>query len=124
MRGVTVKALQRLVDYVWPGNVRELEHEVRRLVYSCPRDQAIDFGMISGHIRRSEAQNAEEEEGSGLDRRGLEVQLRDLERRLVVRALERTAGNQSRAARLLEVSRNGLAKRMKRHGLVAADFMA
>ncbi|MEM9596762.1 MAG: sigma 54-interacting transcriptional regulator [Acidobacteriota bacterium] len=124
VRGVTVKALRRLATYPWPGNVRELEHEVRRLVYLCPAGQAIDSEMLSPHVLRPEIEiDDPEDRVVDLEGGGLEVQLEGLERRLLSHALERTAGNQSRAARLLGISRNGLANRLKRLGIQAADFV-
>ena len=42
IRGITVKAMRKLIAYRWPGNVRELIHEVRRLVYVCPEGEAIE----------------------------------------------------------------------------------
>ncbi|MCP4663938.1 MAG: hypothetical protein GY856_51805, partial [bacterium] len=47
----------------------------------------------------------------------LEAHLEAVERRLIRRALDQTQGNQTRAAKLLGVSRNGLAKRLKRLGI-------
>ena len=121
LRGVTVRALRALTAYGWPGNVRELEHVARRLAYLCPKGQAIDSAMIPQQILRAplakETPETDEEAG-------LEDRLARVEGRLIREALSRTAGNQSRAARLLGVSRNGLAKRLKRLGIRASDFEA
>jgi len=114
IRGITVKALQTLADYRWPGNVRELEHEVRRLVYLCPPAEAIDSTMLSEHIVHAAPEDAAELPGDSFD---LNLHLEAIERRLIRSALERTGGNQSAAARLLHISRNGLAQRIKRLGL-------
>jgi DNA-binding NtrC family response regulator len=116
VRGVTVKALRALVDYAWPGNVRELEHEVRRLVYLCPAGQAIESSMLSEHLvatRRADDPPAAEASAS-LE---LEGSVSRLERRLIQEALSRTGGNRTQAARLLAVSRNGLAIKMERLGI-------
>jgi transcriptional regulator of acetoin/glycerol metabolism len=113
VRGVTVRTLRALGDYAWPGNVRELEHEVRRLVYLCPDGQPLESGMLSPHILTAD-EPAEPEPSPGLS---LEANLDHLERRLIREALARAGGNRSEAARLLGVSRNGLALKMERLGI-------
>ncbi|MEM9557306.1 MAG: sigma 54-interacting transcriptional regulator [Acidobacteriota bacterium] len=117
--GVTVKALERLQAHCWPGNVRELEHEAQRLVQECSDDQAIDAGMLSPRIAAlpDESERVDDE-----PERGLGAAIEDLERRMIRRALWRTGGNRSRAARLLQVSRTGLLKRLTRLGLDDESF--
>ena len=116
VRGITVKALNALAAAPWPGNVRELEHEVRRLVYLCPDGQTIDSTMVSPAILYpSVDQHLEQLDlTSDLD---LETATAALERRLIAAALARTRGNRSRAAKLLGISRNGLALKMDRLGI-------
>jgi DNA-binding NtrC family response regulator len=121
LRGITVKALRHLAAYGWPGNVRELEHEMRRLVYLCPRGGVIDSLMLPDRILAPPPESGDggsEREASSLD---LLSHSRELERRLIRLALARARGNQSRAAQLLGISRNGLANRLKRLGLDPAE---
>jgi DNA-binding NtrC family response regulator len=122
IHGVTVKALRALVAHEWPGNVRELEHEVRRLVYLCPEGQAIDSTMISPHVLaacagRTPASGAGGAPAAAPDTLDLEANVDALERRLITGALEHAGGNRSYAARLLGISRNGLAFKIERLGL-------
>jgi DNA-binding NtrC family response regulator len=134
IRGITVKALEALVAYPWPGNVRELDNEMRRLVQRCPPASAIDSSMLSDEIQRAAAVAAaaagaagaaNEVEPAAAARDGapepldldLQAAIDRLERQLIGRALQRTGGNRSQAARLLGVSRNGLAEKMERLGL-------
>ena len=116
VRGVTVKALQALTAHDWPGNVRELRHEVRRLVLLCPDGQAIDSTLLSEHVRR-----ASRPEGGAREEAPLSLELAPsmdrLERRLIEEALARSGGNRTQAARLLGISRNGLAIKMARLGI-------
>ncbi|HXO42058.1 MAG TPA: sigma-54 dependent transcriptional regulator, partial [Thermoanaerobaculia bacterium] len=146
LHGITVSALEALVAYSWPGNVRELENEVRCLVRRCPAGGAIDSSTLSaavlrggphrGGLQRSGPQEGaagpglaammdgaagdhgdlDRDLGSALDL-GLLGAVERLERRLILGALERTAGNRSQAARLLGISRNGLAEKMGRLGI-------
>ncbi|NOZ94126.1 MAG: FHA domain-containing protein [Acidobacteria bacterium] len=113
IRGLTVKTLEALVSAPWPGNVRELEHEVRRLVYLCPEGQAISSRLLSHFVLfPDEASMLDQPDPGG--NLVLETRLSELERKLITIALARTKGNRSKAAKLLGISRNGLAMKMKR----------
>jgi DNA-binding NtrC family response regulator len=122
IRGVTVKALRALVGYTWPGNIRELQHEVRRLVYLCAPGQAIDSMMLSDNVAAgaprdvpagAPAEAASAEDGS----LSIEAHVDRLESRLIREALNRAGGNRSQAAKLLGISRNGLAIKIERLGI-------
>jgi DNA-binding NtrC family response regulator len=117
IRGITLKALRTLTDYDWPGNVRELEHEVRRLAYLCPDGEAVDSSMLSPHVlvpAGAPAQDVPEDLDSDLD---LDKNLRRVEERVVRRAIAKAGGNRTQAAKLLGISRNGLAIKMERLGI-------
>jgi transcriptional regulator with PAS, ATPase and Fis domain len=107
--GFTGPALRALAAYGWPGNVREMEHEVRRLACLCPDGQPVDVGLISEHLLTSDC--AASLPPSTLD---LAANMDHLERRLIRAALVRARGKRAVAARLLGVSRNGLAMKMER----------
>jgi DNA-binding NtrC family response regulator len=115
VRGITVKALNALATAPWPGNVRELEHEVRRLVYLCPENHAIDSTMLSPAILYPTAQQQVDDFNDAGDL-NLDTATAGLERKMIAAALARTKGNRSRAAKLLGISRNGLALKMDRLG--------
>jgi transcriptional regulator with GAF, ATPase, and Fis domain len=103
---VTVGAMDRLIAFAWPGNVRQLENEIRRcLVLS---DGVIDEDHLSPEIALGPAPSPRE---LGLDVR---ARVDALETTLVREALERTKGNQTKAAKLLGLSRFGLQKMIKR----------
>jgi transcriptional regulator with GAF, ATPase, and Fis domain len=99
-------AAERLEAYDWPGNVRELENEARRALVLA-EDLIMPEHLsakVQGRVPLS------------IDADDLNVRRRidQLETALVSDALERTAGNQTRAAELLGLSRFGLQKMMKR----------
>ncbi len=108
-RGVraTDGALRVLSQFDWPGNVRQLENEVRRALLLA--DDVIDVHHLS-----IVATAPPEEPDESLDVR---TRIDRLECDLVGRAMELTGGNQTRAAKLLGVSRYGLHKMMKRLGI-------
>jgi transcriptional regulator with PAS, ATPase and Fis domain len=106
LRGVSASAMELLTAYEWPGNVRELEHELRRLVYTCPPGQMIEASALSVTPGAQPLRVS-----ATLD---LATRVAELERALIHEALQRSRGNRSVAARLLGVSRNGLALKMQR----------
>lgn len=106
---VTGAAMAKLVAFAWPGNVRQLENEVRRsLVLS---DGTIDLGQLSPDVARG---GPSASRAHGLD---LRSRVDALESELLLEALGKTHGNQTRAAQLLGLSRFGLQKMIRRLGL-------
>jgi DNA-binding NtrC family response regulator len=99
-------ALEALVAYDWPGNVRELESVVERtlLLTEGSRVEAEDL-PLPVRAGPSAAPLPIDIPDGGLD-------LEDLERRLILRAVDKAGGNTSRAARLLGLSRRTLQYRL------------
>jgi len=102
---VEPSTMNALRSHRWPGNVRELENEIRRALVLA--DDVISVVHLSPGVRG-------ETDAEPLDELDLKGRVASLERRLIRRALDRTGGNQTRAAKLLGVSRYGLQKMMKR----------
>jgi DNA-binding NtrC family response regulator len=105
-------ALDALTAYAWPGNVRELEHLIQRLVAS---------GVLvvrREHLPRALRSGAASPPKAGRSRRPAHEPPN--EHAEVMRALERTRGNISQAARALGLTRQGLKKRMARLGIRSA----
>lgn len=109
--GVTVKALRALAEAPWPGNVRQLEHEVRRLALLCPEGQPIDSSLLSLEVLAPAPPLTTARLNGDLD---LRSQVDALERTLITAALARTRGNQSKAAELLGISRDGLRLKLQK----------
>ena len=113
---VTLSAMQALVRHPWPGNVRELENALERAKILAGSDP-IDVEHLSFAVGPAAVAG----EGGGrpwvprIPPEGLSLE--ELERELIVQALEIADGNKSRAARLLGLTRRTLYSRMERHGL-------
>ena len=138
VRGITLRALRALSSHGWPGNIRELIHEMRRLVYSCHDGEAVDHPLLSepiraglqgadGRITETGSPDVDNPDagnpGAGnpdVDNLDLAEQTATLERRLIRAAVESSGGNRSQAARLLGISRQGLAMKMERLGMAPA----
>jgi DNA-binding NtrC family response regulator len=113
IQGITVDALASLSRYSYPGNWPELENVVRQLVYLCPSGQAIPRSLLPERVRSAELL----ESTQGVDQRSdlsLDLLVAATEESAIREALRRSAGNKARAARLLGLSRNGLAMKMSR----------
>ncbi len=108
IRGFSREVLDILMCYDWPGNVRELENVIERAVILCPYDE------INAECLPAKLRDPAVGEGCGCD----ELNLPEMERRIIRKALDKTAWNQSQAARLLGISRKQLRTKMKNHGLL------
>jgi two-component system NtrC family response regulator len=109
IEGYTAAALRSIDSYSWPGNVRELQNRVKRAIIMAdgpmitPED--LDLGDDGG-----------DQAGNDLDLRACRERA---ERTVLLRALARSAGNLSLAARLTGVSRPTLYDLLRHHGLRA-----
>jgi DNA-binding NtrC family response regulator len=105
-------AMERLKQYNWPGNVRELENVVERLVVLA-KGETIQESELPTEIRRAESRIA------AIDLRLPDegISLEEVERELLVRALEKHAWNQTKAAKYLNITRKTLIYRMEKYGL-------
>jgi two-component system, NtrC family, response regulator AtoC len=117
--GATPEALKMLVDYDWPGNVRELENCVERAIVLC-EGANIDVDVLPERISvRTPAASRETVEVAGDDG---DLSIKRASRRseevLIRRALQKTRGNRTRAAELLEISHRALLYKIKEYGIV------
>jgi len=96
----------------WPGNIRELENVIERLVVLSPHDE-IAVEDLPDFLRRERPIL----ESLNFDLPPQGISLDALERELIVRALDRFGGNQTKAAEYLDISRKTLIYRMEKHGL-------
>ena len=113
MREISEDAMTALSAYAWPGNVRELENEISRVVAFYGELPRLERWMLSESLF-GEQQGELPMSLSGLT---LQQAQEDLERRMIRQTLGRFAGNRSRSARALGLSRQGLLKKLKRLGL-------
>ncbi|MBI3490857.1 MAG: sigma-54-dependent Fis family transcriptional regulator [Acidobacteria bacterium] len=110
VRGVTDEAMRKLQTYGWPGNIRELRNAVERAMLLVEGDEltAGQFPVVSGGGARLT-------EGVELPPNGIDLE--QLERSLVVQALERSGWNQTRAATLLGLNRDQIRYRIEKFKL-------
>jgi DNA-binding NtrC family response regulator len=117
VRGLTHGAEAALTAYSWPGNVRELRNLVERAVLLAEGDRLTPADFESLHTARSVTPASQD--AFTLPPEG--VNLEDVERRLVVQALDRVGGNQTRAAALLGLHRDQIRYRIEKFGLKRSE---
>jgi transcriptional regulator with PAS, ATPase and Fis domain len=103
-------ALQLMLGYSWPGNVRELQNEIQRCLILCGESNLIREEFLSPKIHTNS--------------KGTHVHLYDyfqakaeFEKKFLNEALARSGYNRTRAAEEIGLSRQGLFKLMKKHGI-------
>ena len=120
--GISKEAIRALTNYSWPGNVRELENAIERaVIISSGRQIELDdlpeaisrsAGEASAHARQERAAAAGE--GRAI---GIEIQLpsamEEIEKQVIEATLDYTAGDKSRAARLLNIGRKTLYRKLE-----------
>jgi two-component system response regulator AtoC len=109
VRGASPDTVRELTAYGWPGNIREVRNAVERamLLAEGPWLEPQDFPVLAA--RRQAAH------GIALPAEGIDLD--QLERSLVVQALERSGHNQTRAATLLGLNRDQIRYRVEKFGL-------
>ena len=110
VRGVEPNVMDRLRSYGWPGNVRELRNAVERamLLAEGPTLTLEDFPVVSSGSNRLTEQ---------VDLPAAGIDLEQLERSLVVQALERSGWNQTKAAGMLGLNRDQIRYRIEKFKL-------
>jgi two-component system NtrC family response regulator len=108
-------ALDVLTRYEWPGNVRELENAIESLVVLGKSD-VIRSEDLPAHIRNARSRIS----AISLKLPDEGISLEDIEKEIIVQALEKHQGNQTRTARYLNISRKTLIYRMEKFGLMPA----
>jgi DNA-binding NtrC family response regulator len=107
---INPNTLNILLNYSWPGNIRELENAIEHALVMGNREiinpDDLPITVQSGQIPRGT--NVSMETGATLE---------DMEKQMLLTALQRTNHNQTKAAQLLGITRRTLGYRMKKYGI-------
>lgn len=111
---ISPEAMEILLDYGWPGNIRELENVLERALV-LTEGSVIEPDDLPEAVRRP----APDTPGLGVDGDDLSVKRHGarLERHLIQLALDRTGGNKTHAAELLELSPRALRYKIQEYGI-------
>ncbi len=113
--------MSALTSYAWPGNVREFENLVERLLI-MRNSETITFDDLPDKIRNGiPSQGATKYSVSAINLPDEGYSLEQLEREVVVQALERNLWNQTAAARFLRIPRHTLIYRMEKYGIAVPE---
>jgi two-component system, NtrC family, response regulator AtoC len=112
VRRVSPEAMRLLGEYSWPGNVRELENVVERALVLTDGPE-----VGAEHLHPALRASAPPPTLPASEDLSIKRQTEALERGLIRRALERTGGNRTRAARLLQLSHRALLYKIREYGL-------
>ncbi|NQT65238.1 MAG: sigma-54-dependent Fis family transcriptional regulator, partial [FCB group bacterium] len=106
IKGISSTAIKKLRQYSWPGNVRELQHAVERAVILSESKilQPGDFMLKS-------------QQGNGDEGTLGTYNIEDIERDVIQRAIQKSNGNISQAAKELGLTRASLYRRLEKYGL-------
>jgi two-component system response regulator AtoC len=113
IKGLSKAAVKMLEDYDWPGNIRQLQNVIERAVIMCDGERVTPDHIALHEKGASKAKGVIEipEEG---------IKLEDVERMLIVQALERTGWVQKNAAKLLGISPRVINYKIRKHQIEAA----
>ncbi|MBN1960155.1 MAG: sigma-54-dependent Fis family transcriptional regulator [Deltaproteobacteria bacterium] len=137
VNGISEEALQRLSLYSWPGNIRELENVIERTLLFCESSKIeikelpdyfkqLEYRFSSPSIPniafKTETINMPTIDSGNTTMKDIVKQATvEIERDLIVKALDETNGNVTKAAAILGISRKGLQNKMKELGLRDPD---
>jgi transcriptional regulator with PAS, ATPase and Fis domain len=118
--GVAPSMIDRMMTYNWPGNVRELRNTIERAVILCPDGAPLDVGHLPPGFGKSQqllshaadANTVQLQVGTTVD---------EAERLLILRTLEATGQNKTRAAEILAVSLKTLHNKLKEYSHARQD---
>lgn len=111
--GTSAECMDILADYSWPGNIRELENTIERaMVLAVGENLAAEH--LPDNVRNVEVNPALKAAANELSIKKMMV---IMEQELIKKALEKTNGNRTWAAKLLEISHRALLYKIKRYGL-------
>jgi two-component system response regulator HydG len=104
---ITREAMDALYDYSWPGNVRELRNCIESMVV-MDRDGSIDLRDVPRYVQ----QPSDGDRPAGVSG----VNLEEVEKENIRRALAKSEGNREQAARMLGIGERTLYRKIKRYG--------
>lgn len=117
IKGITPAALALLMHSQWRGNVRELENTVERAMV-LTTENIIDLNVLPDNIKAdSTANKSASRKQLNIGTLSLKAHTKELEIELINEALKQTAGNRTKAAKLLEISHRALLYKIKEYAI-------
>jgi two-component system response regulator AtoC len=114
--GVSSEAKEMLLRWKWRGNVRELQNVIERAMILC-EGSLIEAEDLPQDMARPMERLAGQDPGPDSDSLSIKKRVKSLERNLIQSALNRTGGNRTKAAQILEISYPSLLQKIKDYEL-------
>ncbi|SDH69625.1 sigma-54-dependent transcriptional regulator [Desulfosporosinus hippei] len=111
---ISPEALTLLMNYEWPGNIRELQNVIERSVI-LSQGQEIKVQHLPKEIQKVENKKSDADQGLILNFPDKGISFDEVERELILKALEKSRGNQTKAAQLLGLTRSALLYRAQKY---------
>ena len=121
VKGLSSKAEKAILLYQWPGNVRELKNVIERAIILESKDQILIEHLPIEVVEGVPFKEEERQQQSNFILPENGVPLEEVEKNLLIQALKKANGNQSKAAKLLSLSRYALRYRLKKIGYLKSD---
>src|SRR5215470_2991832 len=134
IRGISDETRKLLLSHTWPGNVRELKNTIERAMIleeeQFLRPIYLPFSVADTSGRTAFERTAAPENGQALDNGRMlprlyipegGTSLEEVERAMVELAMRQSSGNQTQAARLLDISRDALRYKLKKFDLIPGE---
>ncbi|MEJ7638847.1 MAG: sigma-54 dependent transcriptional regulator [Singulisphaera sp.] len=121
--GFTRDALDSLYGHDWPGNVRELEGVIQRGVILCQGTRIMPAHLTTGESQQAGGRSSPKAPRFYVSRniRPLKEALEEPEKQIIIEALQSLNWNRQETARVLDINRTTLYKKMKKYGLLMDD---
>ncbi len=120
VRGISLEALEVLMQYHWPGNVRELQNVIERMMILSKGDR-VEVSDLPGYLVDSAGTKPVQWKSAGNLARGisLEDSVHEVERELILKALQKCSNNKTKAAHLLGLTRSTFRYKLSK---ISPDF--
>jgi two-component system, NtrC family, response regulator AtoC len=117
--GISKDAKELILEYGWPGNIRELKNMIER-IFILEKEGLILPEHLPIEVKkdRDKRYNAKESDDFQFSLPKDGVSIEDVEKNFIIQALKNTGNNQTKAAKLLNLSRDALRYRMQKFGLI------
>lgn len=115
---ISPAAMSKLLDYNWPGNVRELENVIQRNMVLSEGQEMSDIQLPASYSMARDDNFANNNEGEY----SLKQAQKKLEARMIRESLEKTRGNRSKAAHLLDISYPSLLSKIREYGIMVSHY--
>jgi len=112
IEGIEPEAMKCLTSYDWPGNIRQLKNVVERAII-LEKGKLLSYNMLPDELKEPKVTSVSPTLPP--DCLSIKKATRLIEEELITRALKKTGGNRSAAARLLEISHRALLYKIKQY---------